>query len=213
MAVLSTLVASQWDRSAREHGSMYGKQLLYTWFLAKLAPFVQSMDSTVIRFPIPSRHPLTGGRYIYVPLGGTKNVAITTTLIFTFVALWHDLSFRLLAWGWLVSVFILPELLAATLLPQSKVRFHFLTEPPLCHHRLLKWRDQYGRYAWYRHICACGGVLNVLTMITANLVGFVIGTDGILYMANQITGSLQGSIIPFLSGSLLIEVHICLRGM
>jgi len=29
-------------------------------------------------------------------------------------------------------------------------------------------------------------------MITANLVGFVIGTDGILYMANQITGSFQG---------------------
>ncbi|KAF8556486.1 MBOAT-domain-containing protein [Imleria badia] len=109
-------------------------------------------------------------RYIYIPLGGTKNVAITAALIFTFVALWHDLSFRLLAWGWLVSLFILPELLAATLLPQSK----------------------YGKHGWYRHVCACGGVINVLTMIAANLVGFVIGTDGILYMANQITGSFQG---------------------
>ncbi|KAG8212850.1 MBOAT, membrane-bound O-acyltransferase family-domain-containing protein [Butyriboletus roseoflavus] len=116
-------------------------------------------------------------RYIYIPLGGTKNIAITTALIFTFVALWHDLSFRLLAWGWLVSVFIVPELFAGKLLPQSK----------------------YGRYAWYRHVCVCGGVLNVLTMISANLVGFVIGTDGILYMANQITGSLQ--------------VHLCRRGM
>ncbi|KAH0833403.1 hypothetical protein J3R83DRAFT_12509 [Lanmaoa asiatica] len=164
---------SQWDRSAGEHDSMYGKQLLHIRFLAKLAPFVQSMDSAVMIFPIPSRHPLTGGRYIYVPLGGTKSVAITTALIFTFVALWHDLSFRLLAWGWLVSVFILPELLAATLLPQSK----------------------YGRHTWYRHVCACGGVLNVLTMIAANLVGFVIGTDGILYMANQITGSFQGNVI------------------
>lgn len=136
MAILSTLVASQWDRSAGEHGSMYGKQLLYVRFLAKLAPFVQSMDSAVIRFPSPSNHPLMGGRYIYVPLGGTKNVVIATTLIFTFVALWHDLSFRLLAWGWLVSVFILPELLAATLLPQSRVRFHFSMEPPMCHHCL-----------------------------------------------------------------------------
>lgn len=135
MAILSTLVASQRDRSAGEHGSMYGRQLLYARFLAKLAPFVQSMDSAVISFPTPSCHPLMGGRYIYVPLGGTKNVAITTALIFTFVALWHDLSFRLLAWGWLVSVFIFPELLAIRLLPQSKVRFHFLTEPPYCHHR------------------------------------------------------------------------------
>lgn len=30
-------------------------------------------------------------------------------------------------------------------------------------------------------------------MIAANLVGFVIGTDGILYMANQIAGSFQGT--------------------
>ncbi|KAI9460293.1 MBOAT, membrane-bound O-acyltransferase family-domain-containing protein [Boletus coccyginus] len=109
-------------------------------------------------------------RYIYIPLGGAKNMAITTGLIFTFVALWHDLSLRLLAWGWLVSVFILPELLAVTLVPQSK----------------------YGLHAWYRHVCACGGVINVFTMVAANLVGFVIGTDGILYMANQITGSFQG---------------------
>ena len=192
MAILSTLVASEWNRSAREHGSMYGKQLLYTRFLAKLAPFVQSMDSAVIRFPIPRRHSLTSSRYIYIPLGGTKNVVVTTALIFTFVALWHDLSFRLLAWGWLVSLFIFPELLAATLVPQSKVRPHFLTEPPLCHHHS---RDQYGRHAWYRHVCACGGVINVFTMIAANLVGFVIGTDGILYLANQITGSFQGNVI------------------
>ena len=61
-------------------------------------------------------------RYIYIPLGGTKNVALTTFLVFTFVALWHDLSFRLLAWGWLVSLFIAPELLAGYVLPPSKVR-------------------------------------------------------------------------------------------
>ena len=52
MAILSTLVARKWDRSAGEHGSMYGKQLLYIRFLAKLAPFVQSVGSTVIYFSI-----------------------------------------------------------------------------------------------------------------------------------------------------------------
>jgi D-alanyl-lipoteichoic acid acyltransferase DltB (MBOAT superfamily) len=61
-------------------------------------------------------------RYIYIPLGGTKHVAVTSVLIFSFVALWHDLSFKLLAWGWLVSLFILPELSARFLLPVSKVR-------------------------------------------------------------------------------------------
>lgn len=116
-------------------------------------------------------------------------------LIFTFVALWHDLSFRLLAWGWLVSVFILPELLAAALLPQSKVRLHF---PIGLSHRAHSSHDQYGRYAWYRHVCACGGALNVITMTAANLVGFVIGTDGILYMVNQIAGSFQGNVVQHL---------------
>ena len=67
-------------------------------------------------------------RYIYIPLGGTKNLVLSTVLIFTFVALWHDLSFRLLAWGWLVSLFIIPELAAVYWLPASKV--HFLTYLP-----------------------------------------------------------------------------------
>lgn len=60
-------------------------------------------------------------RYIYIPLGGTQNVTVSTLLIFTFVALWHDLSFRLLAWGWLVTLFIVPELVAGYFLPAAKV--------------------------------------------------------------------------------------------
>ena len=65
-------------------------------------------------------------RYIYIPLGGTRNVLASSVLIFTFVALWHDLSFKLLAWGWLVSLFLVPELIGRTMLPQSKVNdFHY----------------------------------------------------------------------------------------
>jgi len=109
-------------------------------------------------------------RYIYIPLGGAKNVISVTVLVFTFVALWHDLSFKLLAWGWLVSLFILPELIAQYLLPQRK----------------------YGDQWWYRHICALGGVLNILMMMAANLVGFVIGTDGIKYLLSQLFGTWEG---------------------
>ncbi|KAG6333034.1 hypothetical protein ID866_6058 [Astraeus odoratus] len=109
-------------------------------------------------------------RYIYIPLGGSENVIATTVLIFTFVALWHDLSLRLLAWGWLVSLFIFPELLARYLLPSSK----------------------YGRCSWYRHVCAVGAVFNILMMMTANLVGFVVGTEGMTHMAKQIVSSAEG---------------------
>ncbi|KAJ9109124.1 hypothetical protein QFC21_000452 [Naganishia friedmannii] len=59
-------------------------------------------------------------RYIYIPLGGSNNLILATTLVFTFVALWHDLSFRLLAWGWLISLFILPEIIGRKLMPAAK---------------------------------------------------------------------------------------------
>lgn len=126
-------------------------------------------------------------RYIYIPLGGTKNVLLSSILIFTFVALWHDLSFKLLAWGWLVSLFLIPELIARAMLPQSK----------------------FGTQRWYRHVCAVGGVLNILTMLAANLVGFVIGTDGISYMIGQLTGSWGGiRFILFTCFCLFVGVQI-----
>ncbi|KAF5393368.1 hypothetical protein D9757_000507 [Collybiopsis confluens] len=109
-------------------------------------------------------------RYIYIPLGGMKNVFLNSVLVFTFVALWHDLTFKLLAWGWLVSLFILPEMLGRYLLPSSR----------------------YGSAPWYRHVCALGAVFNVMLMMTANLVGFVIGTDGIQFFFSQLFGTWGG---------------------
>jgi protein-cysteine N-palmitoyltransferase HHAT len=64
-------------------------------------------------------------RYLYIPLGGTHRLVATSMLIFTFVALWHDLSPRLLAWGWLAAIFILPEVMARRTLPPSLVRMPF----------------------------------------------------------------------------------------
>lgn len=80
------------------------------------------MDRAVSYLPLLEIVSYASIRYIYIPLGGTHNVIFTTVLVFSFVALWHDLSFQLLAWGWLVSLFILPELGARYLLPPSKVQ-------------------------------------------------------------------------------------------
>ncbi|KAJ7229406.1 MBOAT, membrane-bound O-acyltransferase family-domain-containing protein [Mycena haematopus] len=116
-------------------------------------------------------------RYIYIPVGGTHNVMLNTLLVFTFVALWHDLTFRLFAWGWLVSLFIAPELAASYVLPESK----------------------YGREPWYRHACALGAVLNMFMMMTANLVGFVLGLDGMQFFLQQLFGTTEG--LQFLVGA------------
>ncbi|KAA6428329.1 MAG: hypothetical protein FRX49_01925 [Trebouxia sp. A1-2] len=49
-------------------------------------------------------------RYMYVPLGGSSTRLLNVWLIFTFVALWHDLEWRLIGWAWLTCVFFTPEI-------------------------------------------------------------------------------------------------------
>lgn len=95
---------------------------------------------------------------------------MATLLVFTFVALWHDLHLRLLAWGWLVSVFVLPEILAS--------RF--------CSKRI------YGLRPWYRHVAALGAVANIAMLIIANMVGFVFGLSGISDLIRRIFKNTDG---------------------
>ncbi|KAG0147073.1 hypothetical protein CROQUDRAFT_43404 [Cronartium quercuum f. sp. fusiforme G11] len=111
-------------------------------------------------------------RYIYLPLGGSKNLLPSTVLVFTFVALWHDLSLRLLWWGWLVSLFVAPEVIVTKLFKDSTIE--------------KKW--------YFRHLCAAGGTVNVLTMMSANLVGFAIGLEGVKVMWIEMLSSWSGFI-------------------
>ncbi|KAK0729264.1 MBOAT, membrane-bound O-acyltransferase family-domain-containing protein [Apiosordaria backusii] len=105
-------------------------------------------------------------RYIYIPLGGSSfrslaqgiRTVVTYLVVFTFVALWHDIKLNLLIWGWLVVLFFIPEIVAGLLFPKRK------------------W---VGRERSYRWLCGVGGVANVLMMISANLVGFAVGLDGL----------------------------------
>src|SRR6202453_4908508 len=73
-------------------------------------------------------------RFLYIPLGGARRLAATSVLIFTFVALWHGLSPRLLAWGWLAALFILPEGVAREAVLSSLGRGH---ASPLANYHLL----------------------------------------------------------------------------
>ena len=130
-------------------------------------------------------------RYLYIPLGGSRRLAATSILIFTFVALWHDLSPRLLAWGWLAALFILPEVVAKKTFPPSLVRA-CLCVAGRRHRLLFFFFEQFGDKWWYRHACAAGGVFNVLLMMGANLVGFVLGVDGARYFAHELISSWAG---------------------
>ena len=76
-------------------------------------------------------------RYIYIPLGGSKRLIINTLAVFTFVAFWHDISLKLLAWGWLVTLFILPEVAARMIMPPKKVTPG--PAPPSPHSKARSW--------------------------------------------------------------------------
>lgn len=121
-------------------------------------------------------------RYIYIPLGGsggpgTKGMwgkaraMLNFLAVFTFVALWHDINLRLLAWGWLITLFVLPEVLAELLFPPQKWQNHQRV---------------------YRTICGVGAVGNILMLMAANLVGFAVGLDGVKDLVRGIIGSYSG---------------------
>ncbi|KAI9926728.1 hypothetical protein AWENTII_011356 [Aspergillus wentii] len=126
-------------------------------------------------------------RYIYVPLGGAGSRAssgkgssglaskgrqiFNFLTVFTFVALWHDINLRLLMWGWLITLFVLPEVIATLLFPANKWRSHPTT---------------------YRVLCGVGAVGNVFMMMIANLVGFAVGVDGLKGLLAGILGSYSG---------------------
>ncbi|KAI1299510.1 glycerol transporter [Mortierella claussenii] len=109
-------------------------------------------------------------RYVYVPLGGTRYAMYNIWVVFTFVAIWHDIQLKLLAWGWLISLFILPEIMASKMFPKQK----------------------WGTWPYYRHLCALGAVGNILLMMIANLVGFCIGVDGAKRMLSDMFSSMDG---------------------
>ena len=129
-------------------------------------------------------------RYIYIPLGGTQYAALNIWIIFTFVAIWHDRTLKLLAWGWLVSLFIAPELMIRYLSKRLNVQFTFLI---------------FKAEAWasYRMLAGVAGAFNVYLMSIANLVGFAVGVDGILSILESVL-SYEGNdaihIYPLSSG-------------
>lgn len=121
-------------------------------------------------------------RYIYIPLGGSGGPAthgtwgktravINMLAVFTFVALWHDIQLKLLIWGWLITLFVLPEVLAGYLFPKRNWQNH---------------KDA------YRVICGVGAIGNILMMMAANLVGFAVGLDGLKGLVHGLIGSYSG---------------------
>lgn len=118
-------------------------------------------------------------RYIYVPLGGASTsgkwgkaqAVLNYLVVFTFVALWHDIKLNLLIWGWLIVLFMMPEVLAGYLFPRRR------------------WEDH---LTAYRCLCGVGVVGNLMMMMMGNLVGFAVGVDGLISIIQGIFRDYSG---------------------
>lgn len=124
-------------------------------------------------------------RYIYIPLGGassrtwveTVRTIFNYVVVFTFVALWHDIKLNLLIWGWLIVLFMMPEIIAGILFPRKR------------------WENN---LTAYRVLCGFGVVGNLMMMMMANLVGFAVGVDGLKSIIHGIFRDYSGkSLGPF----------------
>lgn len=118
-------------------------------------------------------------RYIYVPLGGGGRSRVVNSLcVFSFVAIWHDIELKLLLWGWLIVLFLMPELLAT---------MYF---------------KRYENEPWYTYLCSLGAICNIWFMMIANLFGFCLGKDGTINFLKEIFSTSSGII--FFVTSLLV---------
>ncbi|XP_057469511.1 membrane-bound O-acyltransferase gup1 isoform X1 [Actinidia eriantha] len=117
-------------------------------------------------------------RYVYIPLGGSQRKLLNVWVIFTFVAIWHDLEWKLLSWAWLTCIFFVPEMIAKSAANAFKVRSAF------------------GEFV-FREISAVAGAITITCLMVANLVGYVIGPSGMNWLISRF---LQKEGLPTLGG-------------
>lgn len=126
-------------------------------------------------------------RYIYIPLGGSKNRVLASLCVFTFVAIWHDIELKLLIWGWMIVLFLIPEIFL------SSFTYKLLGHKPKV----------------YRLVTGAGCVVNVWLMMIANIFGFCLGQDGTKKFLNDLFYTMNGLIFFVISsGCLFIAIQI-----
>ncbi|GMM42643.1 hypothetical protein FOG50_03656 [Hanseniaspora uvarum] len=126
-------------------------------------------------------------RYIYIPLGGSKNRLLASLCVFSFVAIWHDIELKLLLWGWMIVLFLIPEIFLSSFT-----------------YKLLGHKPQL-----YRLVTGAGCVVNVWLMMIANIFGFCLGTDGTKKFLNDLLYTSNGLIFFVVSsGCLFVAIQI-----
>jgi len=140
-------------------------------------------------------------RYLYVPIGGSRNRLLAVPLVFGFVAFWHEIDVRLVThlvvWAALMGGFMVPEIVLQ--------RTGFLAD---------RWGP--GGYATMRArrwAQALYGSVIITILVAANTAGFCWGGEGLrVLFANALTPQgvrlTLGALVFFFSGAqTMLEVR------
>lgn len=107
-------------------------------------------------------------RYMYVPLGGRSTRMLNIWFIFLFVALWHDIEYKLIVWGLLNASFYVLEVLGSML-----INSEFVTS------KLSQ--------SFIKLLGIFSSATYIIILICVNLVGYsMLGTDGTSLMLQKI---------------------------
>lgn len=119
-------------------------------------------------------------RYMYLPAGGSKNLIYIIWPIFFFVAVWHDIDWRLLSWAWVMCLAFLPEILIKQQGQSSRWKL---------------WREKWV----FDFTCGIFAAINIAALMAANMAGFVVGLEGVGSLLGELIQSPKLVIISFAS--------------
>ena len=129
-------------------------------------------------------------KYMYVPAGGSRYQLIMVWPIFIFVALWHDVEIRLLGWAGLMILAFMPELLVKRAF--ARPRWDWV-------------RQEHPTALWIAKSIAATATIS--SLMVGNMVGFVVGLDGVGAFLTQLLGSpmlVTVSLVSFFSAASLM---------
>ena len=112
-------------------------------------------------------------RYLYLPMGGASHRALSIWPIFLFVAMWHDVEWRLISWAWLVCIGFVPEIVVKGV----RGRSGWLA------------RASERKVWWYSVGRGVLAAVNCAGLMGANMVGFVVGVGGMRDLGREVMAS------------------------
>uniref|UniRef100_A0A0E0KYD5 Uncharacterized protein n=1 Tax=Oryza punctata TaxID=4537 RepID=A0A0E0KYD5_ORYPU len=128
-------------------------------------------------------------RYLYIPLGGAQRKLLSIWVVFTFVAVWHDLEWKLISWAWLTCLFFVPEILVKSLSNKFQPR------------------SALGLFI-HRELSAIAGAVTISCLMVANLVGYVVGPSGIKFLMSRMLGKDALPVLAFIFISFYVGVKL-----